>query len=154
MVGIGASAPLPTLQITKCAKRSPAIRKRENINGQEEAEITGRGEISRAEKITRAQSRKKTVAKSTARKKLKAGGREVPVKRARPKQRIAISHYRDEDFKPDGLRTYAHYRDLGIAGCDPWPGAGACDPPDRAVQSGGGFKAAFPRSSNSRWSMC
>jgi mannose-6-phosphate isomerase-like protein (cupin superfamily) len=58
---------------------------------------------------------KKTAAKSTARKKLKAGGREVPVKRARPKQRIAISHYRDEDFKADGLRAYAHYRDLGIA---------------------------------------
>jgi len=58
---------------------------------------------------------KKTAAKSTARKKLKAGGREVPVKRARPKQRIAISHYRDEDFRPDGLRTYAQYRDLGIA---------------------------------------
>src|SRR5450631_2027643 len=58
---------------------------------------------------------KKTAAKSTARKKLKAGGREVPVKRARPKQRIAISHYRDEDFRADGLRTYAQYRDLGIA---------------------------------------
>ena len=58
---------------------------------------------------------KKTLAKPTARKKLKAGGREAPVKRARPKQRIAISHYRDEDFKADGLRAYAHYRDLGIA---------------------------------------
>ena len=33
-------------------------------------------------------------------------------KRARPKQRIAISHHRDEDFKPDGLRAYAVYRDL------------------------------------------
>jgi hypothetical protein len=58
---------------------------------------------------------KKTAAKSTARKKLKAKGREIPVKRARPKQRIAISHHREEDFKADGLRTYAQYRDLGIA---------------------------------------
>lgn len=33
----------------------------------------------------------------------------------RPKQRIAISHHREEDFKADGLRTYAQYRDLGIA---------------------------------------
>jgi hypothetical protein len=58
----------------------------------------------------------KTAAKSTARKKLKAKGRGVPAaKRARPKQRIAISHYRDEDFKADGLRTYAQYRDLGVA---------------------------------------
>src|SRR5271156_491931 len=56
----------------------------------------------------------KTPAKSSARKKIKA--RAVPpAKRARPKQRIAISHYRDEDFKADGLRTYAKYRDLGIA---------------------------------------
>jgi len=58
---------------------------------------------------------KKTAAKSTARKKLKAKGREIPAKRARPKQRIAISHHREEDFKADGLRTYAQYRDLGIA---------------------------------------
>jgi hypothetical protein len=58
----------------------------------------------------------KTAAKPSARKKLKAKGRTaVPAKRARPKQRIAISHHREEDFKADGLRAYAHYRDLGIA---------------------------------------
>ena len=59
---------------------------------------------------------KSTAAKSTARKSLKGRGRApAPVKRARPKQRIAISHHRDEDFRADGLRAYAHYRDLGIA---------------------------------------
>jgi mannose-6-phosphate isomerase-like protein (cupin superfamily) len=58
----------------------------------------------------------KITAKSSARKKLKTKARVVPAaKRARPKQRIAISHYRDEDFKADGLRAYAHYRDLGVA---------------------------------------
>jgi hypothetical protein len=58
----------------------------------------------------------KTAAKSTARKKLTSKGRAAaPAKRARPKQRIAISHHREEDFKADGLRAYAHYRDLGIA---------------------------------------
>ncbi len=58
----------------------------------------------------------KTAAKSTARKKLKAIGRApAAVKRVRPKQRIAVSHHRDEDFKADGLRTYAKYRDLGVA---------------------------------------
>jgi len=60
----------------------------------------------------------KTAAKSTARKKLKTKTKTAHAlptpKRARPKQRIAISHYRDEDFKADGLRTYAKYRDLGI----------------------------------------
>jgi len=63
---------------------------------------------------------RKTAAKSTARKTIKAKDRKAthaaPAKpRARPKQRIAISHHRDEDFKADGLRAYAHYRDLGIA---------------------------------------
>ncbi|HXQ07237.1 MAG TPA: cupin domain-containing protein [Bradyrhizobium sp.] len=73
---------------------------------------------------------RKTAAKSAARKhikakdrrkdrktdrKTKAGGLPAAKPRARPKQRIAISHYRDEDFKADGLRAYAHYRDLGIA---------------------------------------
>jgi mannose-6-phosphate isomerase-like protein (cupin superfamily) len=60
----------------------------------------------------------KTAAKSRARKALKSKGRvskAKPVKKARPKQRIAISHHREEDFKADGLRTYAQYRDLGIA---------------------------------------
>src|SRR5450432_817379 len=71
-------------------------------------------------------SASKTAAKSTARKhvrktdrttdrKTKARGLPAAKPRARPKQRIAISHYRDEDFKADGLRAYAHYRDLGIA---------------------------------------
>lgn len=59
---------------------------------------------------------RKAAAKPTARRKLGSKGRApAPVKRARPKQRVAISHHRDEDFKADGLRTYAKYRDLGVA---------------------------------------
>ena len=59
---------------------------------------------------------KTAVAKTTARKTLKVKARvSVPLKARRPKQRIAVSHHRDEDFKTDGLRTYASYRDLGIA---------------------------------------
>jgi mannose-6-phosphate isomerase-like protein (cupin superfamily) len=70
-------------------------------------------------------------AKSSARKTIKSKGRVATAKpkatakaaksvskatlKARPKQRIAISHHREEDFKADGLRTYAQYRDLGIA---------------------------------------
>ena len=64
--------------------------------------------------------------KPSARKTIKSKGRAAPaakskaaakkaVTKARPKQRIAISHHREEDFKADGLRTYAHYRSLGIA---------------------------------------
>jgi mannose-6-phosphate isomerase-like protein (cupin superfamily) len=63
----------------------------------------------------------KTAAKSTSRKTIKAQGRAAarPPAAAKPprgpKQRIAVSHYRDEDFVASGLRRYAHYRDLGIA---------------------------------------
>ncbi|SEN15522.1 cupin domain-containing protein [Bradyrhizobium sp. OK095] len=60
----------------------------------------------------------KSAAKSSARKAVKARTtttKAAPKKPARPKQRIAISHHREEDFKADGLRTYAKYRDLGIA---------------------------------------
>jgi mannose-6-phosphate isomerase-like protein (cupin superfamily) len=59
---------------------------------------------------------KRTAARSASRKPVKAKARaQAPAKRARPKQRIAISHHRDEDFKADGLRAYAKYRDLGFA---------------------------------------
>ena len=74
---------------------------------------------SRAAAKTAAQKKslpRKSAAKSTARKKIKSRTRAAtPGKRARPKQRVAVSHHREEDFKADGLRTYAKYRDLGIA---------------------------------------
>ena len=79
---------------------------------------------SRAASRTAAQKKspaRKPALKSTARKTIKAKDRKTKAralstaKRVRSKQRIAISHHRDEDFKADGLRAYAHYRDLGIA---------------------------------------
>ena len=100
------------------AKKKPAKRLAKNSV----AKNSAKKPLARAASRTAAQkkSARKAVAKSTtkssARKPLKGRGRApAPVKRARPKQRIAISHYRDEDFKADGLRAYAHYRDLGIA---------------------------------------
>jgi mannose-6-phosphate isomerase-like protein (cupin superfamily) len=62
----------------------------------------------------------KAATKTSARKTIKSKARAPaakpkPASTARPKQRIAISHHRDEDFKADGLRAYAQYRDLGIA---------------------------------------
>ena len=58
---------------------------------------------------------RKAAAKSSARKKIKRARTAASPRRARPKQGVAISHHRDEDFRADGLRAYAHYRDLGIA---------------------------------------
>jgi len=59
----------------------------------------------------------RSTAKSSSRKSIKSKARNAPAAKPkpRPKQRIAISHHREEDFKADGLRTYAKYRDLGIA---------------------------------------
>ncbi|THD65530.1 MAG: cupin [Bradyrhizobium sp.] len=69
-----------------------------------------------AQKKSPARKINKAAAKSTSRKRVKARALPAAKPKRRPKQRIAISHYRDEDFKADGLRSYAHYRDLGIAG--------------------------------------
>jgi uncharacterized RmlC-like cupin family protein len=63
-------------------------------------------------KVTRVSSARKAV--NPKHRKAKRTGVST-AKPARPKQRIAISHHRDEDFKADGLRAYAVYRDLGIA---------------------------------------
>jgi quercetin dioxygenase-like cupin family protein len=63
---------------------------------------------------------KTSAAKTSARKSIKSKGRSAVAAKpaakpkARPKQRIAVSHHREEDFKSDGLRAYAKYRDLGI----------------------------------------
>lgn len=75
---------------------------------------------SAAQAAMKKRSATKAVARSSARKAVKAKARTTMAnaaakKPARPKQRIAISHHREEDFKADGLRAYAKYRDLGIA---------------------------------------
>jgi hypothetical protein len=63
---------------------------------------------------TTAQTTQKSAAvKPIARRERASEARATPGPK-RPKQRVAISHYREEDFKADGLRAYAQYRDLGI----------------------------------------
>jgi len=76
---------------------------------------------------TRSSAKKKLARKSTTRAKVKSA-RRAPAKSARASartaaprkakaqkpQRVAISHHREEDFA-SGLRSYAKYRDLGIA---------------------------------------
>jgi hypothetical protein len=61
---------------------------------------------------------RKTSAASTSRAKAKSrkpARSASPVKPVRAKQRVVVSHHREEDFSADGLRAYAQYRDLGIA---------------------------------------
>lgn len=62
----------------------------------------------------------KKAAASTSRTKAKSGKPRASTARsaakpARPKQRFVVSHHREDDFRADGLRAYAEYRDLGIA---------------------------------------
>jgi quercetin dioxygenase-like cupin family protein len=68
-----------------------------------------------------AKARKKVQRKANARRKpaaRKATGRRPvqakPPAKKRPKQKFTVSHHREEDFD-QGLRSYAKYRDLGIA---------------------------------------
>ena len=75
---------------------------------------------SAAQTAVKKRSGAKTAARSSARKAVTSKARTTTAKSsakkpARRKQRIAISHHREEDFKADGLRAYAKYRDLGIA---------------------------------------
>jgi hypothetical protein len=58
----------------------------------------------------------KTMAKLQARAKKtsprKRAARRLP--KAAARQSFNVNHFREEDFKADGLRSYAHYRDLGM----------------------------------------
>ncbi len=53
--------------------------------------------------------RRRPAKRAVLRAKLKGGSR------ARPLQRFAVSHYQNEDFRVNGLRAYAKYRDLGLS---------------------------------------
>jgi hypothetical protein len=76
-----------------------------------------------AKTMAKLQSRagKKTMAKlqprasKTSGKKSAAPARSRSKPKARPKQRFNVNHFRAEDFRADGLRTYAQYRDLGMS---------------------------------------
>lgn len=62
-------------------------------------------------------TRKKTVKTVQPRKPAKANARRAvsaKTRAKRPKQKFTVSHLREEDFD-QGLRTYAKYRDLGLA---------------------------------------
>ncbi len=53
-------------------------------------------------------------AKKKASKKVRARSKPKAKTKAWPKQKFTLSHHREADFE-QGLRTYAEYRDLGIA---------------------------------------
>jgi quercetin dioxygenase-like cupin family protein len=60
----------------------------------------------------KAKGRKPAARKPAARRVKKARAKARP--KNRPKHKFTVSHHREQDFE-QGLRTYAKYRDLGIA---------------------------------------
>jgi hypothetical protein len=67
--------------------------------------------VARVPAARRTTSRRVRVAAPTPRRKVAA----PRLKAAAPAQRFAVSHLNEADYKQDGLRSYALYRDLGIA---------------------------------------
>jgi uncharacterized RmlC-like cupin family protein len=57
----------------------------------------------------------KTSPKRPAPKRPAAASRAKPKPPGQPKQVFNVNHLRPEDFRSDGLRTYAQYRDLGMS---------------------------------------
>jgi mannose-6-phosphate isomerase-like protein (cupin superfamily) len=67
-----------------------------------------------ARMTTKTRAKKATARKSSARSRVPSrNGAKTAAKSRRP-HKFVVSHRREEDFKPDGLRLYAHYRDLGV----------------------------------------
>jgi uncharacterized RmlC-like cupin family protein len=118
----------------KTAAKRPAKTKRSaNVKRSASAKSPANGK--RAASVKRAASPKRTTspkhptntkrsasakrpAKQIAPKSATRRARPAPKPRAstRPSpQRFTVSHHREQDFKTDGLRAYALYRDLGIA---------------------------------------
>ena len=54
-------------------------------------------------------------AKKTSPKRRAAASRAKSKPPGQPKQMFNVNHLRPEDFRSDGLRTYAQYRDLGMS---------------------------------------
>jgi hypothetical protein len=69
---------------------------------------------SRATKKTMPKMQPRT-SKRSGQKSTAAASRAKLKAKAQPKQRFNVNHFRAEDFRADGLRSYAQYRDLGMS---------------------------------------
>ncbi|HXT80981.1 MAG TPA: hypothetical protein VN702_15555 [Acetobacteraceae bacterium] len=91
----------------KPAARKPAATKQSAKKAASRPSATRRVTPKKAAGRTRA-------AAPAKRKAPQASSRQASARKAAP-QRFAVSHHKESDFKTDGLRAYAKYRDLGIA---------------------------------------
>jgi quercetin dioxygenase-like cupin family protein len=68
----------------------------------------------RATSRAKGKAKKSKPAVKTKKAKTKKTAKKATKQKARPRQKFTFSHHREEDFDA-GLRSYAKYRDLGIA---------------------------------------
>ena len=61
------------------------------------------------------------------------------------RSRLSSSATSTDGAFEEGFRSYAKYRDLGVAARDARPGAGACHPPGAALRPRRGIQAALSR---------
>ena len=64
--------------------------------------------------LKRKSDRRSTVKARAKKPIMRRSAKIAKAKAKRRSQKFVVSHLRTEDFKSDGLRTYAQYRDLGI----------------------------------------
>jgi uncharacterized RmlC-like cupin family protein len=76
--------------------------------------LSGGMTMAKARTKVSARAKKQHVRRSAARPSARAKARTASAAKPRRKHKFVKSHLRAEDFKADGLRTYAHYRDLGV----------------------------------------
>jgi len=70
--------------------------------------------MAKAKTKVSARAKKQHARRSAARPSVRAKARTARAVKARRPHKFVKSHLRAEDFKADGLRTYAYYRDLGV----------------------------------------
>jgi uncharacterized RmlC-like cupin family protein len=107
-----AAAPARKVPVRKAAVKAPAKTASRKAAPKKKvaARAPAKKAVARVPAARRTTTRRTRVAASPRRK--AAAPR---LKAAAPPQRFTVSHLDDADFKRDGLRSYALYRDLGIA---------------------------------------
>jgi len=131
----------------KCANRFSHDTIRENVDGQAEADIAGRGPHRRPEKIAR---RARQPANPRREKTIKTKDRKTKARACRLQSALVRNSASPSALSRRGFqgRRFACLREIPRSRHwrgHPGPGTGACDPACRALQPGGSFKTAFSR---------
>ena len=112
-------APVPRKGVGKAAVRKAATRGAGRSTAAAPSPAVRKAAPTPARRTAAGATPARKAAAGTSARKTPAGktpARKTPIRAAKPApQRFTVSHLREEDFQPNGLRPYARYRDLGIA---------------------------------------